>query len=86
MSSVEMCLKIYVEVWENRGTFAGQRGTIGWFRFWVCRWKNRGKIQEERGTMEEERGTMQEIRASIVLLPTPSWHDGHETWHDAAYS
>ncbi|AES66092.1 hypothetical protein MTR_2g062420 [Medicago truncatula] len=46
--------------------------TICEFVFWKCYWKNRG--------------TMQEIRSSIVLLPTPMWHDGLATWHGASGS
>jgi len=59
---VEMCLKIDVEVWKNRGTILGV--FLG-----GCHWKS-------RGTMQRQHDTMQKIRSCIVLLPTPTWHNG----------
>ena len=75
--NVAMYHKIDVEVWKNCGMWAWNRGTILGVLIGGCHWKNRGPIQEQQGTL-------QRIRSGTVLLPTPLWHDGLATWHDAS--
>jgi len=51
---------------ENRGTFVGQRGTIGFFSSEASHWKKRGTIGSKRGTMGSQCGTMGSQRGTMV--------------------
>jgi len=48
-----------LKFWKNRGTFAGQRGTIGWFKSGLS-------LEKKCGTFAWQRGTFKGIRYSTI--------------------